>query len=77
MNILFIKIFFVGFMVSEIPRMSVFGYFPLVLLLVLNTYTNIRTGHNNIYILIYIVINGSQKNETSCLQHTILLNSRS
>ena len=29
MNILFIKIFFVGFMVSEIPRVSVFGYFPL------------------------------------------------
>ena len=29
MNILFIKYFFVGFMVSEIPRVSVFGYFPL------------------------------------------------
>ena len=29
MNILFIKHFFVGFMVSEIPRVSVFGYFPL------------------------------------------------
>ena len=29
MNILFINIFFVGFMVSEIPRVSVFGYFPL------------------------------------------------
>ena len=29
MNILFIKHFFVCFMVSEIPRMSVFGYFPL------------------------------------------------
>ena len=29
MNILFIKQFFVGFMVSEIPRVSVFGYFPL------------------------------------------------
>ena len=29
MNILFIKIFFVGFMVSEIPRVSVFGYFLL------------------------------------------------
>ena len=29
MNILFIKHFFVGFMVSEIPRFSVFGYFPL------------------------------------------------
>ena len=29
MNILFIKHFFVGFMVSEIPRVSVLGYFPL------------------------------------------------
>ena len=29
MNMLFIKHLFVGFMVSEIPIMSVFGYFPL------------------------------------------------
>ena len=29
MNILFINNFFVGFMVSDIPRVSVFGYFPL------------------------------------------------
>ena len=29
MNIVFIKYFFVGFMVSEIPRVAVFGYFPL------------------------------------------------
>ena len=28
MNILLIKIFFVGFMVSEIPRVSVFGHCP-------------------------------------------------
>ena len=28
MNILFIKHFFVGFMESEIPRVSLFGYFP-------------------------------------------------
>ena len=28
MNILFIKPFFVGFMVSEIPRVSVFGHCP-------------------------------------------------
>ena len=28
MNILFITIFFVGFMVSEIPRVSVFGHCP-------------------------------------------------
>ena len=29
MNILFIKHFFVGFIVSEIPRVSIFGYFPV------------------------------------------------
>ena len=29
MNILFIKYFVVGFMVSEKPRLSVFGYFAL------------------------------------------------
>ena len=29
MNILLIKHIFVGFMVSEIPRVSVFDYFPL------------------------------------------------
>ena len=29
MNILFIKHFVVVFMISEIPRVSVFGYFPL------------------------------------------------
>ena len=29
MNILFITHFFVVFMVSEIPRVSVFAYFPL------------------------------------------------
>ena len=34
MNILLIKHFFVGFMVSEIPR--VFGYFPLYILLLLS-----------------------------------------
>ena len=28
MNIVFIKNFFVGFMVSEIPRVSVFGHCP-------------------------------------------------
>ena len=28
MNILFIEHFFVGFMVSEIPRVSVFGHCP-------------------------------------------------
>ena len=28
MNILFVKHFFVGFMVSEIPRVSVYGHCP-------------------------------------------------
>ena len=37
MNILFIKHFFVGFMVSEIPRVSVFGYFPLHIFLIYYT----------------------------------------
>ena len=31
MNMLFIKHIFVVFMVSEIPRVSVFGYFPLLI----------------------------------------------
>ena len=30
MNMVFIKHTFVGFMVYEIPRVSVFGYFPLL-----------------------------------------------
>ena len=30
MSILFINYFFVGFMVSEIQRVFVFGYFPLL-----------------------------------------------
>ena len=38
MNILYINIFFVGFMVSEIPRVSVFGYFPLRIYLFLYYY---------------------------------------
>ena len=29
MNILLITILFIGFMVSELPRVSLFGYFPL------------------------------------------------
>ena len=37
MNILFTKHFFVGFMVSEIPRVSVFGYFPLDINIYMNT----------------------------------------
>ena len=49
MNILFIKNFFVGFMVSEIPRVSVFGHcpysftFPYMYCIQLYTYrSNIR-----------------------------------
>ena len=44
MNILLIKHFFVGFMVSEIPRVSVFGYFPLHIII------------SYVYILIYYYI---------------------
>ena len=33
MNMLFITIFFVGFMVSEIPRVSVFGPSPYLVTL--------------------------------------------
>ena len=44
MNILFIKHFFVGCMVSEISRVSVFGYFPLHIV------------NYSIYIYIYIYI---------------------
>ena len=43
MNILFIKHFFVGFIVSEIPRVSVFGHCPY--------YVNVR-----IMLLIHIYI---------------------
>ena len=35
MNILFIKHFFVGFMIYEIPRVSVFAYFPLYTYMIL------------------------------------------
>ena len=45
MNILFIKHIFVGFMVSEIPRVSVFGHCPYSV-----------TFLHNIYIYIYIYI---------------------
>ena len=36
MNMLSIKHFIVGFMVSEIPRVSIFGYFPQHILDILN-----------------------------------------
>ena len=47
MNILFIKHFFVGFMVSEILRVSVFGYFPLHKKLTSNMF---------LYIILYIFL---------------------
>ena len=42
MNILFINNFFVGFMISEIPRVSVFGYFPLCVWVCARVYTRVR-----------------------------------
>ena len=41
MNILFIKHFFVGFMVSEIPRVSVLGYFHIMI--------------SNVFFIIYLI----------------------
>ena len=38
MNILFITIFFVGFMVSEIPRVSVFGNCPYLVTFPISLY---------------------------------------
>ena len=58
MNILFITIFFVGFIVSEIPRVSVFGHclysvtFPYIYITYLHSYIVIyyNTTMENIYI---------------------------
>ena len=47
MNILFIKHFFVGFMVYEIPRVSVFGYFPLDYVIIIL--------HRYVYMFIIII----------------------
>ena len=54
MNILFNKHFFVGFMVSEIPRVSVFGYFPLYI----GALDNICYGGGAIYLyfILYILL---------------------
>ena len=38
MNMLFITYFFVGFNVSEIPKVSVFGYFPLYIYIYIYIY---------------------------------------
>ena len=54
MNILFIKYLFVGYMFHKIPRVSVFSYFPLVLLNIyfeFNKYTYLL-----IYLYIYVLI---------------------
>ena len=65
MNILLIKIFFVGFMVSEIPRVSVFGYFPLCILKLIKIITlsvrhctpyGVYTAYGTPYIYIFIYI---------------------
>ena len=50
MNILFIKYFCVGFMVSEIPRVSIFGYFSLHIYSYIYIY--IYTTNTRIYIII-------------------------
>ena len=49
MNILFITSFYVGFMVSEIPRVSVFGYFPLFIIYLKNRHY----GFHNVYYEMY------------------------
>ena len=53
MNILLIKYFFVGFMVSEIPRVSVFGHCPYS---VTFPYTSIYDYEYFIYLLCHTII---------------------
>ena len=48
MNILFIKHFFVGFIVSEIPRVSLLGYLPLRIVMLYYV-----IGYNTTYYNIY------------------------
>ena len=52
MNILFIKHYFVGFLISEIPRVSVFGHCPYSVTFPYVVTTVIKS----IYIYIYIYI---------------------
>ena len=55
MNILFIKHFFVGFMVSEIPRVSVFGNCPYSVTFpysIIYIYASIDNIHK-LYIIIF------------------------
>ena len=56
MNILFIKYFLVGIMVSEIPRVSVFGYFPLSLIFNLDIYNIINNNIKNNFLFSYAYI---------------------
>ena len=51
MNILFIKHFFIGFMGSEIPKVSVFGHYPYSV----NLPYNIKFSGNK-YIFIHSLI---------------------
>ena len=52
MNIVVIKHFYVGFMISEIPRVSVFGYFTLGIKVAMQIFR--RTVHAIFYELITI-----------------------
>ena len=54
MNILFIKHFFVGFMVSEIPRMSIFGHCPYSVTFPYTIYQKKKYIYIYIYIYVYI-----------------------
>ena len=63
MNILFIKHLIVGFMVSEIPKVSVFGYIPLYMehyinncFLLLHKSSNFLCILYNIYIYIKLYV---------------------
>ena len=51
MNILFIKFFFVGFMVFEIPRVYVFGHWPYSV-----TFLYITTCYSSNYVFLVVEI---------------------
>ena len=60
MKMLLITHFFVGFMVSEIPRVSVFGYFPLYVICYYTSrywYILIEYFYYIIFILLYDDLN--------------------
>ena len=61
MNILFIKPFFVGFMVSEILRVSVFGYCPYSVTFPYTTHINNTYTYINTEYYIYYVVNNILK----------------